>query len=275
MTTEDAMTSKDSADAEHHQVQEGEEGDEEIDEDDTTNNKNKNSSNKSTTIVSSSSFTVISSLAAPPCTPITTRTPINSRWTLWFDNPRFATTPVITTATSTVESTASATTSTTSASTSALWKDNLTKCGSFDTVETFWRIYNNVKPPSQLSLNSNYHLFREGILPTWEDPINRHGGKFVYTIPKKVSKSGVGDEAWMFTVLAVIGETMDLDGNQVVGAVVSIRKSQDRIALWIKCSDKHICRNIGLRWKQALGIHTVNLKYQIHADGTCSMTFKK
>lgn len=180
-------------------------------------------------------------IPAAPAAPITTRTALNARWTLWFDNPRFA-------------------------PPGSLWKDNLKKCGSFDNAEAFWRIYNNVKPPSQLSLNSNYHIFREGILPTWEDPINMAGGKFVYTIQKKVSKSGVGDESWMFTVLAVIGETLDLDGDQVVGAVVSIRKSQDRIALWIKCKDKHICRNIGMRWKQALSIHKVNLKFQVHAD---------
>lgn len=172
-------------------------------------------------------------------------TPLHSRWTLWFDNPRFA-------------------------APDTLWKDNLTNCGTFDNVESFWRIYNNVKPPSQLSLQSNYHVFREGILPTWEDPVNLEGGKFVYTMQKKISKTGVCDESWMFTVLAVIGETLDLDGDQVVGAVVSIRKSQDRIALWIKSSDKHICRNIGLRWKKALDIHKVNLKYQVHRDAAAT-----
>jgi len=183
--------------------------------------------------------TNITRQVAPP----TTRTPLHRRWTLWFDNPRFA-------------------------PPGAAWKDNLKKCGSFDNLEAFWRIYNNVKPPSQLSLNSNYHIFRQGILPTWEDPVNTNGGKFVYTIPKKLSKTGVCDDSWMFTVLAVIGETMDMDGDQVVGAVVSIRKSQDRIALWIRSSEKHTCRMIGLRWKKAVNIHDMNLKYQIHRDGT-------
>jgi translation initiation factor 4E len=190
-------------------------------------------------VVSNRASVGSNSAAAPP---EQTRTPLHGRWTLWFDNPRFA--PA-----------------------GSLWKDNLKKCGSFDSLEAFWRVYNNVKPPSQLSLNSNYHIFREGILPTWEDPVNTEGGKFVYTIPKKISKTGVCDESWMFTVLSIIGETLDLDGDQVVGAVVSIRKAQDRIALWIKSSDKHICRNIGLRWKKALDIHAVNLKYQIHSDG--------
>jgi translation initiation factor 4E len=167
---------------------------------------------------------------------------LNCRWTFWFDNPRFA-------------------------PPGSDWKDNLKNCGTFDNIEDFWRIYNNLKPPSQLSLNSNYHVFREGILPTWEAPENIDGGKFVYTIQKKISKTGVCDEKWMFSVLAIIGETLDLDGDQVVGAVVSIRKSQDRIALWIKSSEKHICTQIGLRWKKALDIPKVNLKYQIHRDG--------
>ncbi|CAB9510443.1 factor isoform 4E-2 [Seminavis robusta] len=189
---------------------------------------------------SSQSDTAANAAASADLT-TTTRTPLHCRWTLWYDNPRFA--PAGT-----------------------LWKDNLKRCGSFDSVEAFWRCFNNMKPPSQLSLNSNYHIFREGILPTWEDPTNIDGGKFVYTMQKKISKTGVCDESWMFTVLAAIGETMDLDGDQVVGAVVSIRKSQDRIALWIKSSDKHICRNIGLRWKKALDIHKVNLKFQVHRD---------
>lgn len=121
------------------------------------------------------------SMAWRPVTPDSSHnnsssTPLNCKWTIWFDNPRFA--PA-----------------------GSAWKDNLKNCGTFDNMEDFWRIYNNIKPPSQLSLNSNYHCFREGILPTWEDPVNQDGGKFVYTMQKKVSKSGVCDEKWMFTVL--------------------------------------------------------------------------
>ena len=30
--------------------------------------------------------------------------------------------------------------------------------------------------------NTNLHFFKEGIQPLWEDPANREGGKWVFTI---------------------------------------------------------------------------------------------
>jgi translation initiation factor 4E len=168
---------------------------------------------------------------------------LNARWTMWFDNPRLA-------------------------DETKEWKDNLSNCGSFDTVESYWKIYNNLKPAGELSLNSNYHVFREGVVPMWEDPVNKDGGKFVLTLPKKDSKSGKIDEWWLFTVLSIIGETLDMDGNEVCGAVVSIRKSQDRIALWLKSSDKERCSTIGAKWKKCLEMNKTILKFQEHKAGT-------
>jgi translation initiation factor 4E len=171
--------------------------------------------------------------------------PLNAKWTMWFDNPRLA--PA-----------------------GSDWKENLKQCGSFDTVESFWRVFNNLKPASELSMNSNYSVFRYGVEPSWEDPSNCDGGKFVMTIPKKDSKSGKCDECWLFTVLAIVGETMDATGDQVNGAVVSIRKHQDRIALWLKNSDKEICIQIGERWKKALTLEKTTLRYQTHRDAAAS-----
>eukprot|EP00594_Rhizosolenia_setigera_P015549 CAMPEP_0178959732 /NCGR_PEP_ID=MMETSP0789-20121207/12484_1 /TAXON_ID=3005 /ORGANISM="Rhizosolenia setigera, Strain CCMP 1694" /LENGTH=203 /DNA_ID=CAMNT_0020642827 /DNA_START=163 /DNA_END=774 /DNA_ORIENTATION=- len=173
--------------------------------------------------------------------------PLHHKWVLWYDNPRLA--PQGTT-----------------------WKENLKNCGSFQTAQDFWKIFNNVKPASQLPLNSNYHIFREGVEPMWEDPENLNGGKFVLTIPKKESKAkGRCDEWWLYTVLAVIGESMDLGGDQVCGAVVSIRKSQDRIALWLKSTDKEPCVKVGERWKTALEVSSKTVfKYQAHKDAAAS-----
>lgn len=42
-------------------------------------------------------------------------------------------------------------------------------------VEDFWRLYNNVAPPSQLQLGCSYNLFKRGIEPKWEDPANDKG----------------------------------------------------------------------------------------------------
>jgi len=171
-----------------------------------------------------------------------TSQPLHRTWVLWFDNPRFA-------------------------EPGASWRDNLKQCGEFSTPEQFWRVYNNVKPTSQLPSNSNYHLFRSGVEPMWEDPANVKGGKFVLSLPKKESKGGKLDAYWLYTVLAVVGETLDINGDQVCGAVVSLRKSQDRIALWLKTDDRDTCIRIGELWKTALNLpQKVTIKYQLHKE---------
>ena len=196
-----------------------------------------------TSTASSSNATNPISTTASSTTTTSPEIPLYHKWVLWFDNPRLA-------------------------PQNSSWKENLKQCGTFETVESFWSIFNNLKPASQLPLNSNYHLFRDGVEPMWEDPSNKEGGKFVLTIPKKDSKNGKCEEWWLFTVLAVIGETMDMNGDEVCGAVVSIRKNQDRIALWLKSADRDVCIEVGERWKKALELtNKTILKYQAHKDG--------
>jgi translation initiation factor 4E len=165
------------------------------------------------------------------------------KWVLWYDNPRDMTE-------------------------GQTWKENLKYCGTFSNAQEFWQIFNNVLPASKLTIGSNYHVFMEGVEPMWEDPQNIDGGKFVLTMHKKDSMAGKCDEWWLFTILAVIGETMDMSGDEICGAVVSIRKSQDRIALWLKSCDREACTQVGLRWKKALEVSSkTSLKYQSHKDG--------
>ena len=62
-----------------------------------------------------------------------------------------------------------------------------------NTLETFWSAFNRVVLPSQarpmphastptaaqMELGANYHFFKLGIEPMWEDKANRNGGKWV------------------------------------------------------------------------------------------------
>jgi len=59
------------------------------------------------------------------------------------------------------------------------WEDNLKKIYTFDTVEDFWCLWNNIKGANELPLNSNYHVFKDGIEPKWEDAVNKNGGKWI------------------------------------------------------------------------------------------------
>ena len=39
-------------------------------------------------------------------------------------------------------------------------------------VERFWQIYDHLKRPNDIKYSTEYHIFKEGISPTWEDPNN-------------------------------------------------------------------------------------------------------
>ena len=177
----------------------------------------------------------------PPAAPPLASTPLQSSWTLYYDNPRETPT--------------------------GDWLANLKLIATFSTVEGFWAAYNNVVPAGQAPLNGNFHLFKSGIKPMWEDESNKSGGKWILTCPKKDSREGKVDEWWLYTALALVGETLDVSGGEVCGAVVSCRKAADRLALWVGSTDEAAVTEVGKRWKVALevGDRTV-VKFQAHDD---------
>lgn len=60
-------------------------------------------------------------------------------------------------------------------------------------------VYNNTVNPLALPFGSNYHFFRDGIKPAWEDPKNANGGKWTISIPKSQRDTQI-DSYWMNTV---------------------------------------------------------------------------
>ena len=113
------------------------------------------------------------------------------------------------------------------------YEAGLTVIGDFDTVESFCRYFNWLKPPSKLERNSNYHLFKTGIKPMWEDPANANGGKWVLTMRNNPQ---LIDRCWSWLTMALVGEELD-EGDEICGAVVSLKNKIDRIQLWIRGKD--------------------------------------
>jgi translation initiation factor 4E len=60
-------------------------------------------------------------------------------------------------------------------------------------------VYNNIMKTCDLSISSNYHLFKQGIKPMWEDPANKHGGKWSIQLPRNKTMSDI-DNIWLYTV---------------------------------------------------------------------------
>lgn len=98
-----------------------------------------------------------------------------------------------------------------------------------DTVEDFFAVYTHLKNPSKLPTMSEYHFFKYGIRPIWEDDVNKKGGKWVVRL-----KKGVVDRYWEDLVLALIGEQFGDAGEEVCGAVANVRNGEDVLSIWTR-----------------------------------------
>lgn len=96
----------------------------------------------------------------------------------------------------------------------------------FTQVKEFWRIYSHLVRANDLPNGYEYHFFRDGITPLWEDNKNRNGGKWIVRLNK-----GMGSRVWEDTLLTLIGEEFGL-GDEICGAVISCKYSEDVIAVW-------------------------------------------
>jgi len=151
---------------------------------------------------------------------------------------------------------------------------------------------NNICPASELALKSDYHLFKAGVKPEWEDPQNKHGGKWAFQFKdKKVVNI---DNLWLHVMLAAIGETLeDEEDGEVMGVVVNVRKGFYRIGLWTKSIGKpfpgggegdvaggkgrspekgrETLMKIGRRFKEALGLKEGDVvEFSGHTDSAHS-----
>lgn len=152
--------------------------------------------------------------------------PLNSRWTLWYTKPQV--------------------------NKSENWHDLLKPVITFSTVEEFWGIYNSIPLANQLPLKSDYHLFKEGIRPEWEDKQNSKGGKWSFSFNNKRDASPIINDLWLRGLLAVIGETIEDDENEVNGIVLNIRAKAYRVGIWTRDCDDSRLRTLGQRLKKVL-----------------------
>ena len=114
------------------------------------------------------------------------------------------------------------------------------KIANLSTVESFWTIYTHLKRPSLLPTVSDYHIFKEGIRPVWEDDANKRGGKWIIRL-----KKGVADRYWEDLLFAIIGDQFMEAGEEVCGAVLSVRSGEDVLSIWTKIDGG---RNIKIRY---------------------------
>ncbi|KAJ9122488.1 hypothetical protein QFC22_001916 [Naganishia vaughanmartiniae] len=159
--------------------------------------------------------------------------PLSTPWTLFYGTPNLAKNLPKKESGETVEKAAS-------------WMEDIRKVITFDSVEEFWGLHNNIVQPSGLVLRADYYLMRDGVLPAWEDPVNKHGGKWAVQFPRDKTRDRI-DQMWLYTILAAIGETFETDAGDskdysstpdqsytITGVILNARPNFYRVNIWTK-----------------------------------------
>ncbi|PVU92742.1 hypothetical protein BB561_003623 [Smittium simulii] len=132
--------------------------------------------------------------------------PLKNEWTLWYDCPS-------------------------KKINEHNWTQNLKNLTNFKTIEDFWGVINNIVPSNELSLGANYHIFKSGIKPMWEDPNNERGGRLSISFQK--STGDRINDIWLQSLAFTIGANFEHD-DEICGIIFSNRKVCFRISLWLK-----------------------------------------
>lgn len=158
--------------------------------------------------------------------------PLQNRWTLWHTAP---------------------------SSEVGGWSDNYKKICNFDTIGTFWRLFNNIAPPSMLQMGSSYHLFKGRVKPEWEDNYNSGGGSWTYRYSNDDTME-FWNYTWYHVALNMIGNNFE-HYDEISGLVISIRKGgRGKLELWIRnATNEDVVFSIGKQFKQFIGINRNNV----------------
>lgn len=142
------------------------------------------------------------------------------------------------------------------------YENSIKRIATVKTVEEFWSTYDYLTRPNDLPTTTDYHFFRDGIKPTWEDPHNSRGGKWIVRLRK-----GLASRYWEEVVLALIGSQFTgIPDGEVCGAVVSIRYSEDIVSVWNKtANDREITDRLRDGLKRILQLPSfVHMEYKPH-----------
>ena len=125
---------------------------------------------------------------------------------------------------------------------------------SFQSVESFWTVYNAVPKPSAVQCGGCLQVFAENEEPAAFNPIHRKGGKLTFIILNDT----ILDNVWERLVLTIVGGDLETkcnlqgmdDGRVFSGLVFGKRKYGGLFAVWLLQNEaqsglvQFICRSL-------------------------------
>ncbi|KII72760.1 Eukaryotic translation initiation factor 4E-2 [Thelohanellus kitauei] len=132
------------------------------------------------------------------------------------------------------------------------YEADLVKIHVAKTVEEFWAVFSVLKHPNDLSFMAEVSMFKMGIDPKWEDPVNFNGGRWVFELD---AYSQDHDDLYQLLLLTIISDSLGPLNDLITGVSSSNRRRRIRISIWLQIVDERVIE-IGKRLKNALGSKT-------------------
>lgn len=147
----------------------------------------------------------------------------------------------------------------------ALPGGDVTEVTTIETVEDFWTMMHWLEPVSNIPQKTDYYLFKEGIRPVWEDPMNENGGGWE-VFPEL--DNDVLNKIWTELWIAIIAEQFGEKESAIIcGARVGPRSQRVRYALWTSpYDDEEGNMSIGRTFQKVV---------RAHASFDPALTYKK
>ena len=112
------------------------------------------------------------------------------------------------------------------------WLSSYQRLYSIPDVPTFWRVFNNIEPWTDLHIGSIYALFKKDIQPSWEDPHNAKGCSYVFYLNRKCMNKESQTELFINVLIMIVGENNQYS-SYINGVSFERKYRGDRITLWL------------------------------------------
>ena len=117
-----------------------------------------------------------------------------------------------------------------------IYETQVKKIHEFDTVEDFWGIFQHLRKPDSCKPGIEFMMFKEPIVPMWEDENNKNGGKISIKLRKQFTTI-----IWEEMIFALIGGILPKEMKEEInGIVVTSRKEFNTLQIWFKTFDERI-----------------------------------
>ena len=116
--------------------------------------------------------------------------------------------------------------------------EKIIKIGDVSNINEFWEVFQHLKKPNQCPVGSDYHVFKKGIVPMWEDKLNKAGGKLSLLLTWKYAN--VIWEEVTFNFAKGLLPYYDY----INGIVISVRPKFFALSFWIKCGNNSMVEKI-------------------------------